>query len=247
MDKRIILLIAIFWLGSLSFFVYHKYYSKAPSIQFEIRPNTDNTILHAGDSILFQDNTAGANRWKWDFGDGEYSSDQSGKHIYMNPGTFTLAITAYGGFGSQRTTKTVKVMQGAMAIPSSSAMSILGPSEANTKQQVSFSASATAASYEWSIEGDPAQRNNIKKGQSADYSFAKPGSFTIVLKTKNPDASVNKVFVVNGVVPEAAATPVVRRPEPVHIQQAPKPKPVQQHKPKSDGLPDLGDGVEYHK
>lgn len=241
MDKRIILLIAIFWLGSLSFFVYHKYYAKAPSIQFEIRPNTDNTILHTGDSILFQDNTAGANRWKWDFGDGEYSSDQSGKHIYMNPGSYSLVITAYGSFGSQKSTKTVKVTQGAVAPPA--AMAILGPGEGNTKEQFSFSASATAESYEWSVPEDATQKAN--NTQTAAYTFSKPGAFTIVLKTKSPDAVVNKTFIVNGVVPP----PVVSQPAPI-THPAQRPKPVQQTrpaKPKSSGLPEIGDGVEYHK
>jgi len=245
MDKRIILLIAIAWLGSLSFFVFHKFYAKAPGIQFEIRPNTDNTILHTGDSIAFQDNTVGANRWKWDFGDGEYSSDKSGTHTYMNAGTFTLNLTAYGSYGSLKSTKTVKVIQGNPVL-SPTAMAILGPSEGNVKDQLSFSASTNAASYEWSVQGDATQK--VVKAQTATYSFAKPGAITLVLKTKGPDATVSKSILVNGIVPAAAPAPVAA---PVRHTSAPAPKPKpaehKASKPKSNGLPDLGDGVEYHK
>src|SRR4051812_5066788 len=105
MDKRIIFLIIIFWVCSLGFFLYRKLYYKPEGISYNIRPREG--MIRTGDSILFQDQTKGANRWKWDFGDGEFSGEQSGQHLYLVPGQFKVRLTVYGSFGSMQDEKTV--------------------------------------------------------------------------------------------------------------------------------------------
>jgi len=247
MDKRIIFLIIIFWVGSLSFFLYRKFYFKPEGISYEIRPR--DAVLRTGDSISYKDQTRGANRWKWDFGDGEFSSDQNGQHLYLVPGKFTVSLTVYGSFGVQRDNKTViNVLAGSTPTVSASAPSIMGPTDLQTGQSASFNASVNAASYDWKVEGDATA--HPQKGATVNYSFSKPGVKTLVLTMHNPDNVVRKSVTVIAAAPAAVqAKPVVVAP-PVQHQAAvphPHPKPVTNTPAKSTGLPDIGEGVEYHK
>ncbi len=107
MDKRLILLIALALVGSGSFAAYRKLMYKPEGIKYAIKPNAP---IKTGDSIAYEDNTAGASRWKWDFGDGEFSADQQGHHTYLAPGTYTVTLTAFGSFGMQQKSDKVNVL-----------------------------------------------------------------------------------------------------------------------------------------
>lgn len=40
------------------------------------------------------------NAWLWDFGDGSTSPEQDPMHTYLNPGSYTVSLTATNAFGS---------------------------------------------------------------------------------------------------------------------------------------------------
>ena len=241
MDKRIIILIAVFFVGSLSFFLYRKLYYRPEGIRYTIRPNG---VIHASDSILYQDKTPGANRWKWDFGDGEFSSEQSGQHLYLSPGQFTVSLSVYGPFGVQHDDKTVVSVLPSNIVVAATEPSISGPSDAQAGQAIQLSATAPAASYEWKVEGDPAMANKYQKGMSANYTFIHPGSKTIVLTMHNPDRVLRKSVTIAAIAPQ---------PKPIVAAQPPRPVAAKPHQPshpahsKGNGLPEIGDGVEYKK
>ncbi len=93
MDKRILIIIALFNAAALSVFFYKRAYANsAPAIHL----NIDKNVINAGDSITFTDNTEGAVRWKWEFGDSEPSYKQSGKHTYFELGKHKIILTVYG-------------------------------------------------------------------------------------------------------------------------------------------------------
>ncbi|WP_152267428.1 PKD domain-containing protein [Agriterribacter humi] len=52
--------------------------------------------------VQFQNNTAGAVSWLWDFGDGDTSTDQNPTHIYTNAASYdvTLTVTTASGCGN---------------------------------------------------------------------------------------------------------------------------------------------------
>lgn len=51
-------------------------------------------------SVQFMDTSTGApTSWAWDFGDGGTSTDQHPEHTYVDPGTFTVSLTAEGPGG----------------------------------------------------------------------------------------------------------------------------------------------------
>jgi PKD repeat protein len=96
MDKRLLILIAVSILSSAGFFTYRKLVYKPDGISYSIKPRA---VINPGDSIAYNDQTPGASRWKWDFGDGEFSADQSGHHTYLSAGKFPVKLTVYGPFG----------------------------------------------------------------------------------------------------------------------------------------------------
>jgi PKD repeat protein len=49
-------------------------------------------------NVTFSDRSAGSpTSWKWDFGDGTTSSEQNPRHIYIEPGSYTVKLTAITG------------------------------------------------------------------------------------------------------------------------------------------------------
>jgi len=46
-----------------------------------------------GEKISFFDNSSGAMKWFWDFGDGNTSYEKNPEHIYEKPGTYNVTLT----------------------------------------------------------------------------------------------------------------------------------------------------------
>ena len=244
MDKRLIILIAAFCTVSLGFFLYRKIYYKHEGIRYTIRPRE---VIKAGDSVVFQDETDGANRWKWDFGDGEYSAKAAGTHSYMAPGKYNIKLTVYGPFGVIKDTKNmVNVVAGnIIPVASSTITTILGPTEIEVGKPATFESDLGAQAYEWKVEGDPRMNGRTDKGDDVTYAFATAGVRTIVLKTTKPDNEARKRVTV-----VAAAVAAPTRPAPMQMPAQPRPatpRPKPATRPSGSGLPDLDNGVEYNR
>jgi PKD repeat protein len=66
----------------------------------------DKTRGGAPMDVWFTDKSAGApTSWKWDFGDGSTSTEQSPRHTYTTLGTYTVTLTASNKDGSDTTSK----------------------------------------------------------------------------------------------------------------------------------------------
>ncbi len=253
MDKRLLLLIALAVLGSGSFAAYRKLMYKPEGIKYTIKPTAP---IKSGDSIAYDDNTPGASRWKWDFGDGEFSADPNGHHTYLAPGSYNVTLTAYGSFGVQQRSDKVNVTA-SDALTAPSAPSIAGPASATAGVPATWASSVTAASYEWKVGGSEPMAP--QKGATATFAFKKPGAHTLTLTTHTPDHVLHQDVMVAAATPVAAApTPkpaATSAPMPMppqHIAPAQHPqaaRPAHHDAPKSKGntLDDLGDGEEVKK
>jgi PKD repeat protein len=50
--------------------------------------------------VVFQDESTGKiTSWKWDFGDGETSTEQHPQHIYKEPGQYVVVLWVEGTVG----------------------------------------------------------------------------------------------------------------------------------------------------
>jgi PKD repeat protein len=250
MDKKLLFLIALAILSSGGFFAYRKIYYKPEGISYEIKPRG---AIQSGDSIAYSDKTPGATRWKWDFGDGEYSADQSGHHTYLSAGKFDVTLTAYGPFGVQKKTESVTVI-GRDIVSTPAGPSIIGPESVKIGVPARWESSATAATYEWKVEGDALLGSNVQKGNNATYAFKSAGQRTLVLSTHNPDAVTRRSIMVMAAeqpqVKPAQTTAAIPMPPQQHAAPPARPKPTHHDAPAHKGgnnLEDLGDGVEIKK
>jgi len=216
MDKRILMVIACFWIIASSIFVYQKVFSanriNSPVYTTSIKNNTTSV----GEVNHFKDQTEGASRWKWNFGDDQYSFEKEPEHIYTEPGTYTVTLTSYGSFGHIKDDKkTITVKSGTMKSEPVAAV-IIGPEILKQQTTATFSTTATAGSYEWSVSGEPQYANASLKTKDITLSFNTPGRKMIVLKLSDPEQTVSKSVEV--VVEQRAATPPppqVKKPAPV--------------------------------
>ena len=55
--------------------------------------------------VAFHDDSVGATAWKWDFGDGQGSTEQHPVHLYATPGKFVVILTVTGPAGTARLSK----------------------------------------------------------------------------------------------------------------------------------------------
>lgn len=252
MDKRIIISMAVLLLSSVAIAAYRKFFYQHEGIHATVSPR--DAVLHVGDSISFKDATAGADRRIWDFGDGEFSTSQSGQHTYLSPGKFRILLRSHGAFGTLVDSSTeIVVLSNESAAPAVPGIS--GPEMAVVGELVGYQA-PTAESYEWRVEGDASLASNRQKEGIATYKFASAGKKTVVVTTTNPNQNLRKEILVQAasLPPAEPSVPIVSSVQPATRPPADKPRANPPARPaktpqsgRSNGeskpLPDLGDGV----
>lgn len=128
------------------------------------------------EDVEFDDNTPDAGNSRWDFGDGEYDMTPHARHIYTEPGNYTVKLTSSGSFGIITGTKEITVKP---AEPAKQTIAITGNSTVKAGATNSFTANASAGTkYKWSVKDDP---NNIQSQPTANFNFKTPGIKTIIL------------------------------------------------------------------
>ena len=243
---------AVLLLSSISIAAYRKFFYKHEGIHATVSPR--DAVLQVGDSISFKDATAGADRRIWDFGDGEFSSSESGHHIYLNPGKYRVRLRSHGSFGTLVDSSAEVVVLGSEPKPAIPAIS--GPEMVVAGESVKYAAPITAESYEWRVEGDPKLASNKQQEAVATYQFSAPGKKTVVVATRNPDQSFRKDIMVQAasLPPTEPPVPMVSSAQPASRPPAEKPRSNPAARPvkspqsgRSNGeskpLPDLGEGV----
>jgi PKD repeat protein len=73
-----------------------------PVADFTAQPTSGETPL----TVTFTDTSSGdPDSWSWEFGDGGSSAEQSPTHVYEEPGTYRVILTATNGEGSDDVVK----------------------------------------------------------------------------------------------------------------------------------------------
>lgn len=185
--------------------VYH-----APATDF----SADVTSGAAPLTVQFTDTTVQSVRtWKWDFGDGNTSSEKNPQHVYTKEGTYTVSLTAANAHEMSTTkTRTDLITVTASASPGSSSTgsasggtgsSSDGPS--GIIHSVDFSASATegvapfavqfsdmsgisgVTAWAWDFTGDGLPESTAAQPQ---YVFRKTGNYSVNLSLTTADGRV---------------------------------------------------------
>jgi PKD repeat protein len=76
------------------------------------------TFVCLGSPVSFTDlSGCGPSSWLWNFGDGNFSTQQNPTHTYTNPGVYTVTLTATNGAGSNTATQTGLITVGSGPYP----------------------------------------------------------------------------------------------------------------------------------
>lgn len=153
--------------------------SGCPKLDFTI---SSATIL-AGESIHFEDNTAEANEWLWDFGDGQTSDLQSGEHVYAEAkDEYIIKLTINKKCSETKTIKVSSVVISSTDTAQKDVV-ILGPTSAEVGDAITFGNNTDGASkWEWQFGESGA---NDKFTQNPTYTYNSPGKYTVVLRVDN--------------------------------------------------------------
>lgn len=163
-------------------------------------PKADFQFQADGLRVLFTDASQGnPTDWSWDFGDGSGSRFQNPDHLYAQPGTYSVTLTAMSGAGSTSKSKFVTVSLGE-------------PPRADFEVQVNglsavFIDRSTGKPTSWTWDfgacsGPLCQSNE----QNPTYTYSAPGTYTVTLNAANSAGSsrATKLVKVSNSGPPAA-------------------------------------------
>lgn len=144
--------------------------------------------LVAPAKVTFTNTSKNADSYKWDFGDGNTSTETSPTKEFTKAGTLKVKLTATGKNNSAEYTADITI-NAATAMASPTADFTFAPNTPTIEDLVTFSnKSNNATSYEWdfgngttSVDKDP-----VKK-------FTKAGPYNVKLKTKGSDGKTAEV------------------------------------------------------
>jgi PKD repeat protein len=85
-----------------------------PVADFSINTNKGYSPL----SVQFIDLSKNTTKWNWNFGDGNYSTEQSPKHIYSVAGNYTVTLTASNSNGTNKKKGEIQVQNAPLMSPS---------------------------------------------------------------------------------------------------------------------------------
>jgi PKD repeat protein len=140
---------------------------------------TNNRTVCAGSTIQFVDNSTGATRWNWNFGDGTSSSLRNPAHGYTTSGSYTVTLTVWNSYGCQDTavqTLNIRINQRPTATFAANSTQVCMPTSVTFTERAS-SPNGPIVAYAWSF-GDnttTATRNPVKN-------YATAGRYDVSLK-----------------------------------------------------------------
>jgi PGF-CTERM protein len=131
-------------------------------------------------AVNFTDLSTGATEWAWDFGDGTTSDAQSPSHTYLDPGTFTVNLTASNIFGNDTASKPDYIT---VTVGPPVANFTADPTSGTFPLDVQFTDTSIGFNItEWAWDfGD----NETSTDQNPLHTFAAVGVYTVSLTVTN--------------------------------------------------------------
>lgn len=141
------------------------------------------TAVCLGESVTFTDiSSPQPIFWQWQFGDGQTSGDQNPTHNYVNPGTYSVTLTAfYEGTCNDQVVYTDLITVSEIPVPG---FTNTNPVPCETPHPVTFTNTSTGGSnltYSWNFgAGGP---NSTQENPTYNYQTA--GVFDVSLTVEN--------------------------------------------------------------
>ena len=136
-------------------------------------------------SVKFTDQSKNATGWKWDFGDGNNSTEQNTTHRYSTVGNYYVNLTVTNANGTDSTFATIIVLKKPVVIPGEPVLPFANFIGNVTRGYVPLSVQFTdqsenAKEWRWNF-GD----GNISTDQDPAHTYFEAGKYTVNLTTIN--------------------------------------------------------------
>ncbi|MDW5549990.1 PKD domain-containing protein, partial [Methanosarcina sp.] len=159
--------------------------SQIPVASFSSNANSGNAPL----SVTFTDTSTGSpTSWKWDFGDGTYSTVQNPTHIYSTAGKYTVTLTASNTAGSNTVAKSNYItVTGTSQAPVADFWG--WPLSGKAPLEVAFTETSTGSPTSWRWDfGD----GTYSTQKSPKHKYSAAGNYTVKLIVTNAAGSSTK-------------------------------------------------------
>jgi beta propeller repeat protein len=159
---------------------------KSPVAAFSAKPTSGKVPL----KVQFTDKSSNSpTSWKWNFGDGKYSTLKSPSHTYSKAGKYTVSLTVKNKAGTN--TKTIKNYITASELKSPVAAFSASPRSGKAPLKVQFTdkSANSPTSWKWSF-GD----KTYSTAKNPVHTYSKAGKYTVSLTVKNAKGSNTKTI-----------------------------------------------------
>jgi len=130
-------------------------------------------------SVQFTDLSENATEWKWDFGDGNTSTDQNPMHIFSTAGEYTVNLTIINEYGTDSKTATITVLEKTiLPVANFSA----NPTAGKVPLKVAFTDMSTGSPTSWNWDFGDGSKSYL---QNPTHKYSKAGVYTVNLTVKN--------------------------------------------------------------
>ena len=189
-SKGILLFMMLLLIGLIAVMVYvFRQYNKTAN---QINAKLSATELYLNEPLVYADNTAGAQSWLWEFGNGDQSTTQEGSYSFLKSGTYVLRLTVDANLREQFIV-TVKDTIPTMVMDS--VVRISGATTGIVFEEIRLEAEGPGSIYEWWF-GETGQVDAI--GKSALYTYAKPGKYTITLRSdRSAEMATHEILIID--------------------------------------------------
>ncbi len=155
------------------------YVSNIPVANFSGTPTSGNIPL----TVTFTDSSTNTpTAWSWTFGDATTSTVQNASHTYTSVGTFTVALTATNGDGSNTCTKSNYITATNSPVASFTAT----PTSGVVPLAVTFTDTSTNSPTAWSWSFGDRTTSTVR---NPSHSYGTVGPFTVSLTATNAGGS----------------------------------------------------------
>jgi PKD repeat protein len=152
-----------------------------PKAAFNAHPKSGDAPL----TVSFTDRSTGQpDRWLWEFGDGQSSTEQNAVYTYHSPGTYQVLLTIWNSRGSSKAADTITVTK-ALERPIASFVGV--PTSGKAPLTVMFTDTSTGGApdtWQWDF-GD----GSTSSVQNPSYTYTKDGEYTVRLTVSNAAGS----------------------------------------------------------
>lgn len=143
----------------------------------KIQAFVSSTEIYKGAMLAYSDSTFRADKWLWEFGNGDISTEKSGEYKYRETGTYLLRLTVNDGIQKEF----IINVRPPVKLERDSIIRIEAPSIAMQDEFIVFRGIGLSKEWRW-VFGETGYVDS--RDQVAIYSYINPGIYDIELTTE---------------------------------------------------------------